>query len=167
MKFRASLATGGIPNRVLIYRANEYSFDVTPSASDAFASALLDDLNLELDVNGKVVSIWGMCPHTRWKEAALSPPSAIFGEVYFVPDTPLVRGVSTRLNNDKKYRPVLVDLAAGWVCVQGEGAAASSVKILPGVIIEITAQGDLCALWLKPDSFPELAYRASPVAKRR
>ncbi len=158
MRFQISPRTGGVLNRALVYRADEYSFDIIPPASDAFTSVLLDDLNLELDAVGKIVSIWGMCPHTRWKEVAMLPPSADFGEVFFIPDTPLARGVSTCLN-DRKYWPVLVDPSTGWVCVRGEGVATSSVEILPGVIIEITKQGDLSALWLKPDKLPELTAR--------
>lgn len=152
MRFRIDRSTHRAPNSVLIYRPEEYSFDVDPAPGRSFTSVLLDDLNLEIDATGRVVSVWGLCPHTRWVPTKLAPPEAAFGEIFFVPDAALLPGVSIPLNHNS-YLPVQVDQASGWVRIAGPGtstASASSVRLLPGIIFEVTEQGQLCALWLKP-----------------
>ncbi len=149
MRFRIDRSTSRTPNSILVYRPEEYSFDVEPSPGRSFTSVLLDDLNLEIDDAGRVISVWGMCPHTRWSPAKLTPPDAAFGDIFFVPDAPLSRGVSVQLNHDK-YLPVHVDRASGWLRIQSRGAPASAVKLQSGIIFEITEEGQLCALWLKP-----------------
>jgi len=134
---------------------------MNPTPSGGFTSALLDDLNLELDIEGRVISVWGLCPHTRWKEADLMPPDAEFGELFVVPSVPLKAGVSVPIN-DKKYWPVLVDPSSGWVRVTSEATATATaavgttslVKIMPGVIVQITEEGKLAGLWLRPERLP-------------
>lgn len=150
MRFRINWSTGKVPNGTLVYRPAEYSFDIDPRPDGCFTSILLDDLSLEVDRASRVIAVWGVCPHTRWQAAVLTSPSAAFGELLFVPDAPLSRGVAVPLN--ERYLPVLVDRASGWVCVQKPAAAAAAaVKVLNGVVVELTEQGQLCALWLKPE----------------
>jgi hypothetical protein len=149
MHFRIDLSRHQASNGILIYRPNEYSFAVVPTPSNGFTSVLLDDLNLEVNEVGKVISVWGMCPHTRWTPAILTPPDAPFGDIFFVPDVPLSRGISLRLNRDG-YLPVRVDPKSGWMLIQAPGKPVSSVKLLSGVIFEISEEGLLCAIWLRP-----------------
>jgi hypothetical protein len=149
MRFRIDTSTDRRPtSSVLLYRPEEYSFDTEPAPSGAFTSVLVDDLNLEIDEGGRIVSIWGMCPHTRWISAPLVPPTAQPGDVYFVADGPISKGVSIPLNHGA-YLPVQADRKSGWVRIQGEGAPDFSVEPLGGVIFEITGEGQLCSLWLK------------------
>jgi hypothetical protein len=150
MHFRIERSRHQTPNSVLVYRPDEYSFAVVPTPSGGFTSVLLDDLNLEVNEAGKVISVWGMCPHTRWIPATLTPPDAPFGDIFFIPDGPLSRGISLRLNRDR-YLPVRVDEESGWVLIQAPGKPTSSVKLLSGVIFEVSEQGQLCTVWLKPE----------------
>ncbi len=162
MHFRIDRTTSRTPNSILVYRPEEYSFDVEPSPGRSFTSVLIDDLNLEVDDAGRVISVWGMCPHTRWQSATLTAPEASFGELFVVPDAPLSRGISVRLNREK-YLPVQVDSASGWVRVGGQATPAASVKLLPGVIFELTADGQVSALWLRPqEGIAAGATRAPP-----
>jgi hypothetical protein len=73
MRFRTELAKAVATNSSLVYRPEEFSFDITPAPLSGFTSVLLDDLNLEVDETGKVVSVWGLCPHTRWNDSLLTP----------------------------------------------------------------------------------------------
>jgi hypothetical protein len=155
MRFQVTNLEHRIPNNSLIYRPEDYSFAVTPVPDGSHTSVLFDDLNLELNAAGKVISIWGLCPHTRWKESVLIPPQAEFGEVIFVPDSPLARGISVQLNKEK-YLTVLVDKTSGWIHVIGDGTVASNIKILDGIIFGLTQQGNLCEIWLKPEKLPDL-----------
>jgi hypothetical protein len=152
MRFRTALVNVVVTNSSLVYRPEEFSFDVTPAPVSGFTSVLLDDLNLEVDETGKVVSVWGLCPHTRWSDAALAPPQAAYGELFVLTDMPLQRAVSLRLTPERQYLPTFVDRSRGWVKIQGAPKPKLAVMIIPGVIFEIGYQGEFCALWLHPQS---------------
>jgi hypothetical protein len=83
----------------------------------------------------------------------LTTPQAEFGEIIFVPDSPLARGISVPLNKEE-YLTTLVDKTSGWVHVVGDGSVALNTKILKGVIFGLTEQGNLCGSWLKPQKLP-------------
>lgn len=154
MKLKISVPVTGMPSGISVYRSAEYSFDVHPSSTGSFTSLLVNNLSLELNAEGKVISVWGLCPHVRWTSASLVPPEAEFAEVFVADPGSLVAGVSEHINGPGHW-PVLVDRQTGWVCVRGsEGAVAA--KILNGVAIEIANTGELSALWLKPDQLPKL-----------
>jgi hypothetical protein len=165
MRFRAVTTSTVTTNSILVYRPNEFSFDVIPAPHSGFTSVLLDDLNLEVDEAGKVVSVWGLCPHTRWKEANLAPPEAAYGELFIMADKPLKRAVSLRLTTGKTYHPTFVDRSRGWVKIQGAPNPESAVMIIPGVIFEISQQGEFCTLWLHPQSGMTGAEARHPKAR--
>lgn len=147
VRFRVAESSDQIPDAGLVYRADEYSFDVEPVPCGGFTSALINYVSLELDRDGRVIYIWGLCPYPGWKVADLSPPQAEFGKVFAVSDTPLERGVSVSVN-ESGYWPVLVDPSSGWVRLgsevkgERETAAKASVKIMHGVIVILRRMGD-------------------------
>ena len=59
VRFQVAHDVRQIPRRELVYRRNEYSFDMEPPPNRNFTSVLVDDLNIELDDTGRVVSVWG------------------------------------------------------------------------------------------------------------
>jgi hypothetical protein len=135
--------------RSLVYRRDEYSFDTLPCDSGIFTSVLLDDLEIELEASGRVIEIRGLCPYPSWEARTLVAPEAKPGSLRLVCDQPLEKGVSYRLN-EERYLPVLFDERTGWVQVKGEQAASEAVAIFPGVIFELTDQGEVSSLWLRP-----------------
>jgi hypothetical protein len=152
MHFEVAFPANRITNNALVYRQDEYSFDVVPQREN-FTSVLINDINLELNREGRVVQVWGYCPYMTWKPATLAPPQAEFGDVIFFPDSPLKGGVSTRLTRERW--PVFVDRSSGWVHVDGGCKAATAVKILTGVIVQVDLEGNLCGIWLSPPELPE------------
>lgn len=147
--FEVTLGESPSNERSLVYRHDEYSFDTLPSDSGGFTSALLDDLNIELEASGRVVAVWGLCPHTRWEACSHVAPEAQPGSLSFICDRPLQGGVSVRLNQ-AGYLPVRFDEATGWIQVKGAQSASVAVAIFPGVIFELTDQGEVASLWLRP-----------------
>jgi hypothetical protein len=150
MHFEIVSNVGRILDRALVYRPEEYSFDTVPASNRGFTSVLLDDLNLEIDDSNHVIAVWGMCPHTRWIERVLEPPIAQQNSLVFTGDYPFERGVSVKLNAEK-YLPVYVDKKSGWIQIKGTPSPSMAVTIFTGVVVELTEQGELCSLWLKPE----------------
>jgi hypothetical protein len=153
MRFRTIFPAGTISKNVLVYREDEHSFDIVPRP-DNFTSLLINDLNLELNEQGRVTSVWGLCPYTTWESAKLNPPAAKFGNVLYVTESPLAPGVSIRLSRDRW--PVFVDASSGWVHVDGGSQAGSAIEILAGVVLEIDGPNGLYGIWLKPEKLPKL-----------
>lgn len=136
--------------RALVYRSNENSFDTLPSRDTGITSVLLDDLNLEIDGSDRVIGVWGLCPIGRWKEMRLTPPTAHPGELLLVANPPLLAGVSVSLNKER-YLPVYADYDSGWVQIKDVFVPFESVQIYPGVIVELSNDGQICSLWLRPE----------------
>jgi hypothetical protein len=84
-----------------------------PTPGGGFTSVLIDDLNLEVDRSGRIISVWGMCPHTRWKAATLVPSPADEGVLFLIPDRVLLPGVSERIKSDMYLRQTLIGSLAG------------------------------------------------------
>jgi hypothetical protein len=153
MKLRSNISCSlSNSDSSLIYRAAEFSFDTIPPSQSVFASLLINDLNLDLDESGKILSVWGLCPYTRWRDTHLTVPKAACGEVFVVTDASLEQGVSLRLTPAKSYLSVLVDRSQGWLKVQDLCIPKSAIMIMSGVIFEIGNDGEFCALWLHPQS---------------
>lgn len=151
MRFRIVNSISTLPNSVLIYRPYEFSFDTDPSPMRSFTSILIDDLNIGVTSLGKAISVWGLCPHTRWKEKALQVPPAESGDL-FVTNVDLKDGVSFSVTSSNSFLPVYFDREVGWIEIRSKGALSKTVMIMPGVIFEISDEGEFCALWLHPVS---------------
>jgi hypothetical protein len=154
VRFHKSPASHRTANGVLVYRPDEYSFDVEPTPA-GFTSILVNDLSLEVDRSGRVVSVWGLCPHPGWQRAELSPPPADVRDIFVVADTPLQGGISQRLNPEQGWS-MLADSESGWVCVTSGRTGGLYAEILPGVVLDLDDEGKLCAVWLRPQRFPKL-----------
>lgn len=149
VKFEMASSVEQIPVRVLVYRPEDYSFDMVPPMKGGFTSVLIDDLNMEVDDSGKVISVWGMCPHTRWMDATLVPPAARVGALFVISKRKLSRGVSVQVNSTR-YLPTYADRKSGWVQIRGSSAPASAIEVFSGVIVEIDEDGQFCSIWLQP-----------------
>jgi hypothetical protein len=152
MRFHVEFPARKISNNALIYRAQEFSFDVVPSQSGV-TSILVNDLNLEVDETDQVRSIWGICPFHLWKSTELSPPNAQFGDVTVLSEAPLLPGVSVQLNKNHAW-PTYVDTISGWVFVGSTERQVQSAKILSGFILSFDPLEELSGIWLKPTRLP-------------
>jgi hypothetical protein len=156
MKFQIVSRTSAIPNNKLIYRADEFSFDIEPTPIGGFTSILVNDLNLEVDDAGRVISLWGLCPYTQWKRSSLISPVADVGKAaYVTSQVPLKRGVSMRINPRQRWS-IFADPGSGWVCVRSGNTPDFATEIFSGIILETSEGGDLCSIWLRPEHFPEV-----------
>ncbi|HET9638265.1 MAG TPA: hypothetical protein VFP12_03580 [Allosphingosinicella sp.] len=144
--FRKSTET----SQTVFYREEDFAFDTVPAAVSTFTSILLDDVNLEVDEIGKVIAIWGLCPHTMWKEAILIPPAVPAGELLVQNDLPLEQGVSIRISLAGKHLATYLDKNNGWVKIEHKCEVEMSVHILPNVIVDLGPDREIAQLWIKP-----------------
>jgi hypothetical protein len=157
MKFSLKTIENYQSGQTLVYRPEDYSFASEPTPP-GFTSIVVNTLSLEVNSRGKIVEVWGYCPHLSWIKASLTPPSPKLADVYAVSDEPFLSGVSVGIV-DNSDLPVYVDPTSGWVQIPGEGTAASSISPLPGVILQLTEQNEFASLWLKPAQLPRYAYK--------
>jgi hypothetical protein len=138
---------------VLIYRPRDFSFDVEPRLP-GFTSVVVNDLSLEVDENGKVMKVWGYCPHVEWIRSRVLPGSADRLEVFAIGDQPFLRGVSQGVNSE--CWPVFVDQQSGWVCLDSGRVASSYAEILEGAILALDDRQQLAVVYLKPKRLPQI-----------
>lgn len=148
MHFRVEAAAG--VGSSLVYRPSDYAFDVEPKPEGGEASLLVNDLQLEIDDEGRVLYVWGFCPHTSWSPASVKPPPARRATLTAeIPDD-LAPGTSMRIS--KERWPVHVDQQTGWVRV-GTCDEGDVVEFVPGVRACLS-EGNLVCLWLRPRELP-------------
>jgi hypothetical protein len=133
----------------LVYRRSEYSFDVEPRPEQGGASLLINDVQLEINEDGHLIYVWGLCPHESWAPATLDPPSSKAGRLQYVNGT-VIPGVSKRLNAGERW-PVSFDPSSGWLCIGSTFVQAEAVAFAPGAIA-VLIEDEVAALWLHPET---------------
>jgi hypothetical protein len=133
----------------LVYLRSERSLDVEPPPERGVASLLINDVQIEIDEDGRLVCVSGLCPHESWAPARLDPPSAKVGGLQYVNGT-VIPGVSKRLNTDNRW-PARFDPSSGWLCIGDASVQTEAVAFAPGAIAVLT-DDELAALWLHPEA---------------
>ena len=136
-----------IPQISLVYRKEDYSFDVEPLSTQGYTSILINDLHLEITYEGKIIYVWGLCPLINYIETDKTPNNYTGGEVTVILDNP-TPGISKRLNNDKRW-PIYINKHSGWVCLGDPLYTALSIEFIPNCVA-VLDEYQLRALWLKP-----------------
>ncbi|MET4025577.1 hypothetical protein ABIE59_001102 [Marinobacter sp. MBR-99] len=137
----------------LVYRPEEFSFDTEPSASDGFTSLLINDVQLEVDSDGVVAAVWGLCPYLMWIDSVVTAPSnATSGTLRVSEPSELVPGVGIRLC--KERQAVFGDSTSGWIRIGQEAEEGALVEIFSGAVVQLTKGGEFGCIWLKPSNYP-------------
>lgn len=138
-------------NKELRYIADDYSFDMSPSAPGVNFTILINTLNLTVNNDNSVIEIWGFCPRGRWIKGNFQVPYYYPGTLIVLDD--LEPGFSYSINKNETIfneSPIYEDVKTGWVCAgdpQGKGQAVEFIKNCVAVVDDT---GMLKALWLKP-----------------
>lgn len=131
----------------LLYDEAAKSFWAPTSSHEEFESVLVNDLDVHLDAEGRVLSIDGYAPPESWNSTTAVPPSAEEGVVVVRPSG-RIRGASRRLETRKPW-PCYFNELAGWLCV-GEPIAdvgSIAVRVAPDSVLVLTGS-ELRAIWL-------------------
>lgn len=142
------IENGHFPNGAVVYRDNEFSFDVEPVPTRGLTSFLLNDLSLEVDKDGNLISIWGLCPYPAWRRGEIQLPNPIRAAVKIRTDLPILGGISISLNHGDRW-PILYDKESGWILIRKSRKGDVFVEFLAGAILGISTDGELNSLWLK------------------
>jgi len=149
MKFKV-LYTEGIENRKLEYLADEYSFNSFPYETNIDFDLMVNKLYLTV-VGNKIIQITGFSPYGAWVKAGYSPPKYKMGELKVIDN--LEPGFSYQVN--KVDWPIHVNVKNGWICI-GDCRGNGEVVEFINDCVAVVENGELIALWLKPESLPVL-----------
>jgi hypothetical protein len=132
----------------LVYRRSERGFDVEPQPERGVTSLLVNDTQIEIDEDGRLIYVWGFCPHESWKSSALNAPGSKPGCLQYIGEA-VVPGVSRRLNAGQRWN-ISYDSSSQWLCIGDESAHDEMVVFAPGAVAALK-ESELVALWLHPD----------------
>lgn len=142
-------------NFSLVYRAEDYSFDVEPLDGTGDTSIMINELQLEIDHEGKVIYVWGYCPLIKYEETNEMPKNYKSNSLVALLDKPPVPGISYRLNEDRRW-PIYINKKKGWVCLGNpETKDKQLIEFVPNCIATMNGQ-ELIAVWLHPEKLPDL-----------
>jgi hypothetical protein len=127
-----------------VYRRSEHSLDVEPRPRRGVASLLVNDVQIEIDEDGRLIYVWGLCPHESWKAATLEAPEAEHGLLQYVGEE-VVPGVSMRLNRTRWA--VAHDSSSHWLCIGDDSARGESIAFAPDAVAVLSGD-ELVALWI-------------------
>lgn len=131
----------------LIYRASEQSFDVVPQPKTGIASLLVNDIQIDIDEDGRLLFVWGLCSRNSWTEMALTVPTATLGQLRYIDDS-IVPGASKRINSNERW-PVSYDPSSRFLCIGDNVSSGEATVFAPGAIAILKTK-ELVALWLHP-----------------
>lgn len=131
------------------YFISDGSFDCTSSANVDINIAIAY-LNLGVDSEDMCVKcLWGFSPRESWKEAWLSAPSAIEGELRLVGE--YEAGLTWRIDKNKMWESYF-DKKSGWYCIGNSMLEEEDtvVKVINNMIAVVDNASELKAVWIHP-----------------
>jgi len=142
-------------NFSLVYRPEDYSFDIDPLDGTGDTSIMINDLQLEIDHEGKIMYVWGLCPLTKCKEIDEFPFKYKAGSLVALLDKPPILGISYRLNEDSLW-PIYINNKKGWVCLGNPTTKNKElIEFAPNCVATMEGQ-ELIGVWLHPKELPDL-----------
>jgi hypothetical protein len=134
----------------LVYRERDHAFDLEGERPKGVTSLLVNDLQLEIDHEGVVLSPWGLCPRSTWEPTEALPPPCLRGTLLAQIGEEVVPGVSRRISGDSRW-PVYENRGTRWVCVgdpKAEGDRGKGIEFASGCVA-VLEDHSLVALWLR------------------
>lgn len=128
------------------YRSDEYSIGFRGHSPQSSGGVLINDLALEMNEDGEVVALSGLCPHTLWRDRTLRLPSHIDCRLIIKSDSKPQPGVYRRLNVSD-YWPIFVDRENALLCVGDPDTVGEAGCFLPGAVL-VLQLGSPRSLWL-------------------
>ena len=137
----------------LVYREEDYSFDIEPHDGSGFTSIMINDLQLEIDDEGKIIYVWGLCPLIKYEKTNETPESYESTSLVALLDKPPIPGISYRINEKERW-PIYINKKKGWVCIGNPKINGKQmIEFVPNCVAALENQ-EITAIWLKPKNLP-------------
>lgn len=137
----------------LVYRPEDYSFDIEDLDGTGDSSIMINDLQLEIDYEGKIMYVWGLCPLIIYEETNEFPFEYKTASLIALLDKPPILGISYRLNEDHRW-PIYINKKKGWVCIGNPQIQNKLlIEFAPNCVAAIKGE-TLVAVWLHPKELP-------------
>ena len=137
----------------LVYSERDRGFHMLDSVG-GYSSAVLNDLNLEVDEDGRVIEVWGYSPRESWIDGVVQlPEGARRGALRLLQEfTP---GVSRRMGGSRAWI-VTFDASVNVVryALDAQEPATVLIEFLDGCIAGMNQERELVSLWLRPEMIP-------------
>lgn len=129
---------------------DDYFFYIEPYAHMGDSHLMINDLELELDDDGTIMSVSGLCPLLEYEKIDEAPEKYEKYALVALLNITLTPGVGYRLNDFTNWWPIYINKKKGWVCVGNPDMKNKHlVEFAPGCIATLDGE-ELIALWLHP-----------------
>lgn len=142
-------------NFSLIYCEEEYSFDTERHNDNGCTSIMINDLQLEIDEDGKVLYVWGLCPLIKYKDINAIPVNYHSNALIALLDKSPVPGISYKLNALERW-PIYINKQIGWICIGDPILDGKQLVEFAPKCIAALANQEITAIWLQPKQLPSL-----------
>ena len=118
-----------------------------------YSSAVLNDLNLEVDEDGRVIEVWGYSPRESWIDGVVQlPEGARRGALRLLQE--FIPGVSRRMGGSPWL--VTFDANSNMICYSLDALQSADVLVefLDGCIAGLNREHELVSPWLQPEMIP-------------
>ena len=135
-------------NFTIIYRHEEYSFDVEESIEGHdFTSIMVNDLQLEINDEGKIIYVWRLCPLIEFAKTDEFPREYKSCNLVAILDKPPIPGISYRINETERW-PIYINKKKGWVCIESPNTKNKQlIEFAPNCVATMEGQ-EIVAVWL-------------------
>jgi hypothetical protein len=153
MKFLINY-TGTPEQRTLIYRDEEFSFDMNQWVYEIDFEIAINTLTFSI-IDGKVTQFNGFCGLNKKMKADYNVPQSQKGELKILHSEKYWdRAGCYRVN--KEDCPVYVNIQTGWVCIGNPEKKGNAVEFIRNCVAVIGDDKDFISLWLKPEKLPNI-----------
>jgi hypothetical protein len=140
--------------RTLIYRKDEYSFDMEPWVYEIDFDIAINTLTLTV-VNGKVIQLNGFCGLNKEMKVSYNVPPSKKGKLKISHPEEYLNGIGCYGVNKEDW-PVLINTQTGWVCIGNPEKQDNAVEFINNCVAVIDDDKEFVALWLKPEKLPDI-----------
>ena len=142
-------------NTSLLY--GDYWFYMEPYDKYGFTSILVNDIELNVNDEGRITDVCGYCPLIEYKETNEFPEDYKNYSLIVILDNLPVPGASVRLTDVKGW-PMYINKKKGWVCIGNPDTENKQlIEFVPHCVATMEGQ-ELIAVWLHPQKLPPLDH---------
>ncbi len=150
MKFNVEY-TNYTEQKVLLYRAEEHSFEMIPWEKEIDFDIAINTLTLTVS-DTKIIQLSGFCGLNTKMKVDYNVPESKKGLLTVLGN--FEYGFAYRIK-DKEFS-VYVNTQTGWICIGDPLKQGNAVEFINNCIAVIDKENNFVSLWLKPQTLPTI-----------